>query len=241
MTQIYGTHTVPFQFSEDKLTLESEEEDSLINYTRELDDEIVEKSLVAEEQKMTIHPVEPLNLPKDITSSLLLEFENPIVIDSGKEKQIFTTFPVEIAVYLENQSADKPLDIFSLAKQKYTLYGDVKTGTICKYWSTDQRTNIPEDIDPLIEGIISLTLINRTNEWVEVSKVVFDAYGMKLFYDENKVGMKGAMFIKDEDLCETGFSNKPIEEGMTKAREVYKRKSLPAIKSGTKFVMESGI
>ncbi len=240
MTEIYGIHTPPFEFIEDKIILKVKEEDQQMNYTRELDDDVVEKPVISQDNKMTFQPVEPLNLPKEITSSLLIEFENPIVIDSGMKKEIFATFPIEIAVFLEGESPEKPLDLFTLAKQKYTLYGDVKTGTICKYWSTKQDTTIPEDLDPLVEGIMALTIVNRTKEWKEVTKVVFDAYGMKIYYDEEKVGMKGALSIKEEDLSETGFFNKPIEEDMIKAREIYRKKKSP-IKGGTKFVMESGI
>ncbi len=240
MTYLYGTHAPPFEFAERELALKVIEENEVINYTRAIGDKTVEKSMVSKDEKMTIQPVEPLNLPKEITSSLLLDFENPIIIDSGMKKKIYATFPIEIAVFLESGSSDKPLDIFTLAKQKYTLYGDVKTGTICKYWQTLKRSEIPQDIDPLVEGIIELSIINRTNEWKEVKKVVFDAFGMKIYYDEDKVGMKGAMFIKDEDCSETGFSNKPIEENMTKGREIYKKKKSP-IKGGSKFVMESGI
>jgi len=240
MTDIYGTHVPPFEFSEGELTLKSTVEEEGINYIREIGDKTVEKSLFSSEQKVTIQPVEPLNLPKELTSSLLIDFENPIVIDSGMKKDIFATFPIEIAVFLESGSPEKPFDIFTLAKQKYTLYGDVKTGTICKYWATQQNANPPEELDPLIEGIMALSIINRTKEWKEVTKVVFDAYGMKIYYDDEKVGMKGVMFIKEEDLSETGFSNKPLVENMTKAREIYRKKK-SAIKGGTKFVMESGI
>ncbi len=240
MTHLYGTHTPPFEFAERELNLKAVVEDEMVNYTREISDKTVEKSMFSEDKRMTIQPVEPLNLPKEITSSLLLDLENPIIIDSGMKKKIYATFPIEIAVFLESGSVDKPLDIFTLAKQKYTLYGDVKTGTICKYWATQQRSDMPQDIDPIVEGVMELTIINRTSEWKEVTKVIFDAYGMKIYYDEDKVGMKGAMFIKDDDLSETGFSNKPIEENMTKGREIYKKKK-SAIKGGSKFVMESGI
>ncbi|MFW5953357.1 MAG: DUF432 domain-containing protein [Candidatus Natronoplasma sp.] len=240
MTDIYGTHAVPFEFIKDELTLKATLENQQINYTRELGEDIVEKPVIAKDTRMTIQPVEPLNLPKDITSSLLIDFENPIIIDADVKKDIFVTFPIEIAVFLESVSADKPLDLFTMAKQKFTLYGDVKTGTICKYWSTQHSTTIPEDLDPLREGIMALTLINRTKEWKEITNVVFDAYGMKIYYDDERVGMKGAMFIKEEDLSETGFSNKPIVENMTKAREIYKKKKSP-IKGGINFVMESGI
>jgi len=240
MTDIYGTHAVPFEFIRDELTLKATLENQHINYTRELEEDIVEKAVISEDTRMTIQPVEPLNLPKDLTSSLLIDLENPIVIDAGVKKDIFVTFPIEIAVFLESGSENKPLDLFTMAKQKYTLYGDVKTGTICKYWSTQHSTTILEDLDPLVEGIMALTIINRTKEWKEVKKAVFDAYGMKIYYDDERVGMKGAMFIKEEELSETGFSNKPIVENMTKAKEVYKKKK-SAIKGGTKFVMESGI
>ncbi|MBS3790050.1 MAG: DUF432 domain-containing protein, partial [Candidatus Thermoplasmatota archaeon] len=115
MTDIYGTHTPPFEFIEDELTLKAIEDDQQMHYTRELEEDIVEKPVISEDARITIQPVEPLNLPKELTSSLLIDFENPIVIDSGMKKEVFATFPIEIAVFLESGSPEKPLDIFTLA------------------------------------------------------------------------------------------------------------------------------
>ncbi len=237
---IYGTHSPPFEFEREGLSLRLIKGDRSIEYSRVVGEEEFERTLVSKEGKITLHPVEPLNLPKELTSSLLIEFENPIVIDSKMKKRLYTTFPVEIATFFEGTDTERPLDIFSLSRSKYTLYGDVKTGTICKYWSATQSTHPPEEIDPIIEGLLELTIVNRTEEWKEVTKVVFNAYGMKIYFDEEKVGMKGRLYIKGEDSSETGFSSEPISEDMAKAREIY-RKKRTAIDIGSKFVMESGI
>ncbi len=220
---IYGGDELPFEIERDDLTL-SIKKDEEITYFRQVGEESVEKGLLSEENEVVIHPVEPLNLPKQLTSALEIEFEKPMVIDPKTKKRIYLSFPIETAVFIGSESPDKPLDIFALSQPKYTLYGDVKTGTICKYWNSRVSSKPLDDIDPLYEGLLEMNIYNRTEEWREINRTVLNAYGMKIYFDEERVAMRGKMVIEEEDLSKTDFIDKPLSKGMKKAREVYRKK-----------------
>ena len=75
---------------------------------------------------------------------------------------------------------------------------------------------------------------NTTSDWVSISKGVFSAYGMKLYYDSN-VFMKARMDILSKNTAETGFELYNIngslksyprknQETWKEALEVYIRK-----------------
>jgi hypothetical protein len=51
---------------------------------------------------------------------------------------------------------------------------------------------------------MELTLRNTTSEWASISKAVFSAYGMRLYYDAD-VFMRARMDLRSKDTAETGF------------------------------------
>ncbi len=240
MSQLYGKHEVPFSWDSENLSL-SVEKDGSVKYKRITGSETVEKDIEMKKNSILIHPIEPLNLPKELTSSLMIELNKPVVVDSGAKKRLYATFPLEIAVFIDTQQNKKPLDIFSLTKQKYTLYGDVNDGTICKYWSSDPQDEPPEDLNYLEEGILELAIENRSKEWQEVHKVVLSAYDMSIFFDDEKVAMSAKMTIREGETSETSVNDKAPFEGMKKASEIYRRKKMPLKGKSMKFMMESGI
>ena len=87
---------------------------------------------------------------------------------------------------------------------------------------------------PYAEGILELTLRNTTSEWVSISKAIFNAYGMKLYY-EDSVFMKAHMDILSKNTAETSFDDHRNRGGLKifhqknlntgkEAIEVYNRK-----------------
>ena len=78
-----------------------------------------------------------------------------------------------------------------------------------------------------------------TSGWVKLTKVIFNAYGMKIYYRDDLVAMRATMKIVHKHNAETDFINAPLEEGMTKAMELYTAKKLQI--TTTKFVMEVGL
>ena len=235
---MYGEHKAPFKFERGPLIVSTEETDEGINYHREYEDKILDKTIFSKGKNIIINPIEPLNTPKALTSALLIEMDKPLVLEPKNKKRIYLTYPLEIGVFVRGKKHHKDIDIFTLVKNKYTLYGDVKTGTICKYWNSELHTSEPSP-DPLHEGVLELQLFNSAEEWIEVTKSVFNAYGMVMFYDDNTVSMKGQMKIVGEEKSATRFLAEPLREGMTKSLEVFEKK-VQHLK-GARFIMEGGI
>ncbi|MFP3872471.1 MAG: DUF432 domain-containing protein [Candidatus Natronoplasma sp.] len=234
---MFGLQEAPFEFEEGETKISLQKEDEVIHYKREDREEtLVEMNIVSSNEKILFSPVEPLNIPKQITSSLLIEFENPVVLASKKKTTFYLTFPVEVGVFMDEER--EPIDIFTFSKSKYTLYGDVKKGEICKYWNSPVRYDMME-VDTHSEGILKLTIANTNTSSIEIHMAVFSGYGMKIFYDEDTVCMNGKMIVKDEDRSITDFFNRPLRKGMKRARDIYEEKKIPL--KAAKYLMEGGI
>ena len=236
---MFGTYTVPFTIETDGIEISLTEEGDGFFYRRSCLEENEEKVFFAENPTVLINPVEPVNKPKKLCSYALLEFSRPLVVEPRTSKPIFLTFPVETGVFVSSRGRDyESFDVFSLNPSKFTLYGDPRSGLICKYWKTDVYSAIPE-VAPLQLGVLELSVTNNYTEWVTVTKVVFNAYGMKIFFNSILVYMKGEMEITGRTTARTDFYNTPWDGTMTKSLELYTAKKLPI--TTTKFAMEYGL
>ena len=215
-----------------------EKEDNLYTYKRKAFYGTEEKILLFDTGKVLLNPIEPLNRPKEITSFLLVEFEKSIVIGPGTSKIIYIKFPIEIGVFISNNKNFEILDVLTLVNQKFTLYGDPASGVICKYWNSSVYSKIPET-NPMMEGVTEVKIENTTTRWVEVSKAVFNAYDMRIYYSHSLVSMKAKMKILGDQMAETVFSNAPLKAGMTKSIELYTAGKVSVL--GPKFLMEGGL
>lgn len=202
---MYGYYDLPFIVEKEGISISVENAEEQWVYKRILETEEIERIIFGNGKHVIINPVEPLNTPKEITPNLLIEFEKTLLLAGGEKKQIYLTFPIEIGVFIadkENKSLQL-LDVLTLVRQKFTLYGEVSNGVICKYWKSQVYLDPPSP-NPLQEGILELNLRNTSSEWASISKVVFSAYGMKLYYNGD-VFMKARMDIINKTTAETGF------------------------------------
>lgn len=220
---MYGYHDLPVDLEKEGISISMERVGEQWVYRRKFGDEEIEKLILGDEKRLIINPVEPLNTPKEITPNLLIEFEKTLLIGAGEKKQVFLTFPVEIGIFISEKTNKnlEILDVLSLVRQKFTLYGEVSNGVVCKYWKSRVYTS-PPDLDPLQEGVLELTLRNSSSEWAKISKAVFSAYGMKLYYD-GAVFMKARMDILNKNSAETSFepvqSNGDRQSSLLKSRK----------------------
>jgi len=235
---MFGTYEIPFSIEQEGIALSALKEGENVRYWRECLGESVEKILLTGTTKALLNPVEPVNKPKALTAHLLIELEKTMQIEPKGTRNIFLTFPVEIAVYLSANEEFEVIDTFTLERQKFTLYGDPINGVICKYWKSSVYTAAPS-LNPLQQGLIELAVTNTTAGWVEVTKAVFDASGMKIYFDEERVSMKATMRLRGGGRAETEFIDDPLVEGMTKSTEIYTAHKLSVTKK--KFVMEFGL
>lgn len=222
---MYGYYNPPFSVEKEGISISVEKIGDRWVYRRTLGTEEIEKIILGDGKHIIIiNPVEPLNTPKEITPNLLIEFEKTLLLAGGEKKRIYLTFPVEIGIFISDtgNKSLQLLDVLTLVRQKFTLYGEVSNGVICKHWKSSIHSTSPSP-DPLQEGVIELTLRNTSSEWASISKAVFSAYGMKIYYNGD-VFMKARMDILNRTTAETGFELQHIS-GELKSHSVKNLKS----------------
>ena len=234
----YKSPLNPLRILKDNIHLSIEKDGNTLLYKRTCLNESIEKLLLTKDCGIIINPVEPLKTPKEVTPHLLIEFEKGSFIEPKGTSNIYLTFPIDIGVFISGRKNYDLLDVFSLSKQKYTLYGDPRNGVICKYYKSPVYTSIPEDIDPFIEGVMRLKIFNTTDNWIEVKIGIFDAHAMKIYFNEKFVSLRVNMKISTEKTAETEFIDSGIKKGMKKSLEVFTWTKIPV--ANKKYVMGEG-
>ncbi|MGI6502728.1 MAG: DUF432 domain-containing protein [Candidatus Methanoculleus thermohydrogenotrophicum] len=232
---MFGYYNDTFRYEVGDILVETERIDGLLTYRRRCEGRAFERILVSKTGRLIINPVEPVNLPKDITDFLLVEF-SPMFIEPGAIQTVYLKFPVEIGVFLEAAKDIKVLDIFGAGSQKYTLYGPPTNGIIARWYRSAVYSEIPS-VERFREGTLELSIQNTTREWVEVSRVVFKSVNMKIYYDDT-VAAVTTMKIVSPTMAETNFVDTPLMPGMTRSIELYKARKIPVIERG--YLMEWG-
>jgi len=234
----FGYHNIPLVMKGGNAILVVDRKKDGLTYRRKSLKGDREKLLLTKMGKILVEPIEPVNTPGNMTPYLLIELENPLMIEPKATRKVYIKFPIELGISISDGTSSEVIDIFSLKYQKYSLYGIPKGGTICKYWNSPVYLSIPSP-NPLLEGVMELTINNTINRWGEVTKAVFDAKGMKIYYNESRVSMKAKMRIISPLVAETSFIDAPIGKDMTKACDYFTGKMLAPISA--KYVMEMGI
>ncbi|HIQ50264.1 MAG TPA: DUF432 domain-containing protein [Nanoarchaeota archaeon] len=236
---MYGSYTPPLSFKGKNFYISLKKQDNIWKYYRKIEKDETEKTVVFSKSEIIINPVEPVNLPKEICSYLFIEFSKDIILAPKERIKFYITFPIEIAVILSSGKNFKLLDIFTFVQPKYTVYGDVTTGVICKYWKSDIYTKIPKT-NILKEGVIEVNAFNNSSEWVDIKQLVFTAYGMKIYYNKSLVSMRAIVKILGEEIAETSFIDSPLKADMKKSIEIFRTKKI-VIPLHEKFIMEEGL
>ena len=125
---IYGPHTVPIKIAHEDLTLSFQEYGVNFFYSRTIGQDREEKLILGKKKSVQVNPVAPLTKPKHITPYLCIHFEKPLLIDARAASTIYLKVPVDIGVFLLGRETHEMLDIISLVKAKYILYGDPRNG-----------------------------------------------------------------------------------------------------------------
>ena len=235
---MFGTHNLPLSLQSEGFSLLIKREADLYTYKREAGKETKEKVILGDQKQILLNPIEPLNKPKNLSPYLDIEFKRTLTMEPRSNLKIFLKFPLEIGVFLYTKKAFEILDIYTLTQPKFTLYGDPCNGVICKYWKSDIFSSLPS-LNYYHEGAMELSLTNTSEEWQEVSKAIFNANGMKIYYNDKMVAMKAEMKVENQSTAETNFLDSPLEKEMNKSLELFKAKKLPI--TATKFLMRDGI
>ena len=234
----FDEYRIPFTIKEKGLTISVEKDGGQLIYKRDYRGEKVYKIILSKMDSIMINPVEPVNMPKKITSHYLVEFENRLMIEPEMKRKVYLKFPIERGIFIQGTDNNEILDIVSFTNQKYTLYGDLQNGVICRYYKSEVHSSLPHT-NNLYEGIMELQIYNSSSDWVELTKAVFNACGMTLYYDEKWVSMKATIKISSEKNAVTNFFDTPLRKDMKKSIELYTTNTVSIFTP--KFSMEGGL
>jgi hypothetical protein len=234
---MYGKVIFPFETDhiDGKVTIRELKRSYL--YTRTTAKEPVEKRIVKDGCSMELLPLEPINIPKFITQNLLIELKRTIVLPPKKNLTVYLRFPIEMGIIVRDGKKEKVIDIFTKNRPKYALYGDIKTGTLCRYYLSEVSTKPPK-VDPFHEGVMEVQVRNPTNSWREMKKLVFQGALMKIFWSQDLVSMRSVARIIDDEKVETQFQERPMRKDQKPSYEVLTSKTLKLLTQ--KFLMEGG-
>jgi len=234
---VFGRHTVPFRLEESGISIETRRDGQFTLYERVSPFERVEKRLGFTEGALTVNPVEPVNLPQEVTNAVEFHFA-PIAVMPLSEVSVFLTFPVEAGVFSGAGDTFTLIDVFSLAQPKYSLYGTPERGIITRHVETEVSNDAPT-VNPLEEGVLSLRIRNTGRDWVWVSRAVFESSSLRIFYGPH-AAMSAEMVVYSRLLGETWVNRTPPAKGMREALRVYPtRRSL--IPEKASYLMEYGV
>jgi len=234
---VFGKYGLNDEIKENGVEIRIEGKGKIKRYYRKAGGDEIEKIVSAESGNLYVVPVEPVNLPKlGVAEHLLIEFENPYIIEPSIQDTFYLKFPIEVGIFLVDKKDVERIDIFTMAKQKYTLYGSPEQGIICRWWKSEIYRDKPE-VKKLHEGIMRVDVKNSYREWVEIKKMVFRAFDMKIFYNSHAY-MHAHVNILKKTMAETAFnSRKP--KNMEASIDIYEAKGIKKLEK--KFVMEWGL
>jgi len=234
---VFGESDYSFCYDSEEVSIRIDPSDCFYQYFRKSGDAEIRKVISGGSRKIVINPVEPVNLPREVTRFLEVHF-TPVAIEPDSSETVFITFPVEIGVFLESKGDFDVLDIFTLTRPKYSLYGPPEKGVITRYHESAVSGTIPE-VDRLKEGVIALSISNASRNWVEVSRAVFDCSALFLYYGDC-VSLVARMNLLSRDIADVRSEDRPISDGMKPSVLVIKaRKTL--IPDKIPFMMEFGM
>ncbi len=151
------------------------------------------KTRIVGSEKIILQPLYPVLLPKKITTSILIEYNEKITLAPGEQVEYYLLMPVDLAVLSAKHNYYSLIDVFNVGKVKYTLYGPIETsipggaGIVARYASSKIFFTKESALDELDVGLalVRVKAHNKAREWVTLSKILLEANPLKLYYEEH--------------------------------------------------------
>ncbi|MDH3618453.1 MAG: DUF432 domain-containing protein [Nitrosopumilus sp.] len=194
----YGIYTIKdsleFTLPNTKIRIERIGEKAF-SYTRtNSEDEISEKIIPSKsnEIKIELAPIRPLNHPARRTGYVFLNFDKNIFLSKESAATIFVQCPIEIGLFLVNNSHRDSLDWITCnpEKSRFGLYGPPDSGTLCKYAVVSMAEDMDDSIS-YVNGILKVELENKLNSGQSINKVIFPITDNSIYYSDSKAIIDG--------------------------------------------------
>jgi hypothetical protein len=234
----FGSFNIPFKGEFEDLEISIQKDGANLVYSRRHGEDKTESMILSNASELFVHPIEPVNTPKHLTPYLYIGFDKKLIVEPKTTRKIYLIFPQEIGVFIHGEKGTELIDAISFMSQKFTLYGEVRNGELCRYCQSKVYSKLP-NTKTMREGVLELHINNPTGKWLEVSRVVLNAYGMKLYFNDRMVSIKAVMKLLSEVVAETEVVLESVVSGMAQAIELYTVLRTPVLQK--KFVMECGL
>ena len=132
--------------------------------------------IVSKESEVVLKPIPPLNVPLRITEYLLLQFEEPILIN--KNMNFWVRAPYELAVLAD----DAVLTYLTPFKVKHTLFGEIIGGRICRYFMTSTYFRRPSKG---LEALVKISI--RAHSTMLIDNIVIPLNNVRIYVSKDKV------------------------------------------------------
>jgi len=196
---------------------------------------VIEKILASDGPLLLgIFPVAPLNLPAEYATHMMLKLTSPIVLDPKSHVDAYLTMPIEIAVVRSTTTDVQMVDVFSLGKIKYALYGIPENGIICRYYETKINPEIPKTA-PYKEAALRVHFHNYTDKINTISRLVFPIKGADFYYRKHDAYYSDLEAIIESSLLQT-FLRIDVSSGKWVADRTNMRQKFDG-----KYLMARGI
>jgi len=206
-----------------KRTLEFNNESENIVYRRLMDGDLEYECEIVSADHVSIEPVAPVFVPKQLTRYILVEFINNVLLPPEGVARGYTTIPVDIAVFSVKNSEYKVVDVFSENKVKYALYGPKDEGLIARYYRS-RFTHNPVEPAYFMEALVPVEVVNSYSKWINLRQLLLDSYMLYFYYKH-----KGLAYTQGIRVNITSETTATIEY----AKE--KKKGLPEAKKPIKM------
>ncbi len=235
----YSNFKAPVNFTSEGFELYFVQEDNIHRYRRLFGKSKTEKSIISDNPEIIIYPVEPIFPERKISPFLYVDFEQNIEVEPDSSYAVFCVVPVNLGIFISSGKNTELIDIISFSPEKYALYGDPAHGVVGRYAKSKIYGSKP-DFDCLLGAVLELNIINSSGSWIEVSKAVFNATQMRVYYNSKDVCLKAKMRILNQMIAETDFEDVALE-GFTRSLEIYRQKKFLISLDGGKYLMDAGV
>ncbi len=175
--------------------------------------------VVDSKSKVELLPLPPFYVPSKVADHLMIELETPIMV--SEEIKFWVEGPYEMDLRVNGRR----IAILTPLKVKHTLYGDMDTGVVCRYYRSPVYEEPPEKRE-----VAAVLVKARSESSGSLSSLVMHGSALTIFEKDGRYYYE----VVDADIKESTvtvtLTDKPPVEG---AIEVHKDTSM--LKA--KFVM----
>ena len=198
------------------LLFNQDDGNSVFTYQRRVHEKIESKVLISTGvagDSVGIFPIPPIFIPKQISENIYLKFDAPIIVDQNEEIEIYAKIPIDIGVYRQSRDEEFMMDVFSINKPRYTLYGTPERGAVCRFAVTEVSKE-PLLVKKYEEAIIRIRIKNSIENIIKINKVIIPVKDVILDHKNDDSLMSGIV----EMTLDSTFSKEVVSVRLMDAK-----------------------